>query len=216
MSRTDEPQDRGTSSGNDEKSVLYGGTSDELMQGHSYDGIQEYDNPMPGWWVWLLWASVAFAILYFVGITYFDWINTYEDDLAESLEELEMIRQAHAETEGEGFEVTEVNIEENYVGFEEHIASGRETYQRFCASCHGDQGEGLIGPNLTDQHFMHGGSNVDIFQVLTDGVAGQGMPGWENSTTPEERAQLVAFIRSIEGTDPPDAKEPEGEFVERS
>ena len=217
MSRADDPNTPEAPRNDDtsEGSVLYGGTSDEIMQGHSYDGIQEYDNPMPGWWIWILWATVAFSVVYFIGINS-GWINNYEEDLAESLEELEQIRAAHAEAAGEDFEVTEANIEDNYVGVDEHIEAGRETYQNArpsCQSCHGAEGEGNIGPNLTDQHFIHGGSNVDIFQMITDG--GSGMPGFGSDLSGEERAQLVAFIRSIEGTEPDGARSPEGEFVER-
>jgi cytochrome c oxidase cbb3-type subunit 3 len=214
MSRTDPSNpDSGSRPDASDDSVLYGGTSDELIQGHHYDGIQEYDNPMPGWWIWLLWGSVAFAVVYFVGITYFDWINTYEDDLAAGVQEIQTIRQAYAESEGGSFEVTNASISE-YVNVDEHVAAGSEIYTRNCASCHGEQGQGIIGPNLTDEYYLHGGSNVDIFDVLTDGVASAGMPAWEGTLTPEERAQLVAYIRSIEGTDPPNAKDPEGERYE--
>ncbi len=206
--------DSDSRSGSSDDSVLYGGTSDELMQGHHYDGIQEYDNPMPGWWIWLLWATVAFSAVYFVGITYFDWVNTYEDDLAQGVEEIQAIRQAHAEDSGGSFEVTNASIS-NYVGVDEHVTAGEETFQRVCASCHGENGQGVIGPNLTDAYYLHGGSNVDIFEVLRDGVSSAGMPAWEGTLTPEERAQVVAFIRSIEGTDPPDAKDPEGERYEQ-
>ncbi|PEN08438.1 hypothetical protein CRI93_04815 [Longimonas halophila] len=213
MSRTDPSSTDSSNTGADDGSVLYGGTSDELIQGHHYDGIQEYDNPMPGWWIWMLWATVAFSVVYVVGITYFDWINTYEDDLAAGIEEIQMIREAYAEEQGGSFEVTEASISE-YVGVDEHITAGEENYQRLCASCHGEQGQGIIGPNLTDEYYLHGGSNVDLFNVLTDGVASAGMPAWEGTLSPEERAQVVAFIRSIEGTDPPDAKAPEGDPYE--
>lgn len=217
MSRADDPNASKTPRNDNDRegSVLYGGTSDEIMQGHSYDGIQEYDNPMPGWWIWLLWATVAFAVFYVIGINV-GLINNYEEDLAESLDELEQIRAAYAEEAGDEFEVTEVNIEENYVGIDEHIEAASENYARLCASCHGDQGQGGIGPNLTDQHFMHGGTNVDIYEVLTDGISGQGMPAFAAQLSSEERAQMVAFIRSIEGTDPPDARDPQGEFIERN
>lgn len=220
MSRPDDTNASEAPRNNDDRSegsVLYGGTSDEIIQGHSYDGIQEYDNPMPGWWVWMLWATVAFSVVYVVGINT-GLINNYEEDLAESLEELQQIRTAHAEQAPEDFDVTEANLEDNYVGIEEHIEAGHQTYQNVapsCQSCHGNEGQGNIGPNLTDQHFIHGGTNVDMFEVITDGVSGKGMPGFANQLSAEERAQLVAFIRSIEGTDPPNARAPQGELVER-
>jgi cytochrome c oxidase cbb3-type subunit 3 len=195
-----------------ERSTLYGDTHDQLLQGHSYDGIKEYDNPMPGWWIWIFWASVAFSVVYFVGITWFDFVDTYEDDLAEGQQELQAMRTAYAEA-NPTFEPTPAALAD-YVGDNAAIQAGAETYASVCASCHGDNGGGLIGPNLTDQYWIHGGSNVDIFNILTDGVPAKGMPAWDSQLSPEKRAELVAFIRSLQGTDPPNAKEPEGELVE--
>lgn len=195
-----------------EKSTLYGDSHDQLIQGHSYDGIKEYDNPMPGWWIWLFWICIAFSVVYYAGITWFDFVDTYYDDLAQSQQELQAVRAAYAEA-NPTFEATPEALAE-YVGTESHISAGAETYTANCASCHGQQGEGLIGPNLTDKYWIHGGTNVDIFNILTDGVAAKGMPAWEASLTPEERAELVAYIRSLEGTNPPNAKEPQGELVE--
>jgi len=195
-----------------ESSTLYGETDNQVIQGHSYDGIKEYDNPMPGWWIWLFWVCVAFSVVYFVGITWMDVVDTYEDDLAQSQQELQSMRTAYAEA-NPSFEPTPAALEE-VVGDAAMVEAGAETYAAVCASCHGDQGQGLIGPNLADKYWVHGGTNVDIFNVLTEGVPAKGMPPWEGSLTPEERAALVAYIRSIEGTDPPGAKEPQGELVE--
>ncbi|PEN13446.1 hypothetical protein CRI94_08990 [Longibacter salinarum] len=199
-------------SSSDDGSALYGRTHDQLIQGHRYDGIKEYDNPMPGWWVWLFWGSVVFSVIYFVGITWFDFVDTYEDDLAQGQEALAMQR-AQYEAENPTFEATPASLAE-MIGNEERIASGEETYQSLCASCHGDKGQGIIGPNLTDKYWIHGGSNMDIYNVLTEGVTDKGMPAWDASLRPEERAELVAFIESIQGTEPEGAKPPEGDPVE--
>ncbi len=195
-----------------ESSTLYGDTHDQLIQGHSYDGIKEYDNPMPGWWVWLFWVCVAFSVVYYVGIEFMDFVDTYEDDLAQSQQALEARRAAYAEA-NPSFEPTPEALAD-VVANASMVEQGAETYTAVCASCHGQQGEGIIGPNLTDPYWIHGGTNVDIFNVLTDGVVAKGMPAWEGNLTAEERAALVAYIRSIEGTDPPGAKEPQGELVE--
>lgn len=195
----------------EEGSLLYGQTTSEPMAGHKYDGIQEYDNPMPGWWVWIFVGTVVFAVVYFVGITFFDFVDTYEDDLAQSRQELSVIREAYAAA-NPTFQVDEATLA-GYVGDEAMIAAGAEHYKALCAACHNEQGQGLIGPNLADAYWIHGGTNVDLFDVITKGVPEKGMPGWEANLTPEDRAAVVAFIRSLEGTNPPNAKEPQGELV---
>lgn len=195
-----------------ERSTLYGEVHDRLIQGHRYDGIKEYDNPMPGWWVWIFWVSIAFSVVYFVGITWMDVVDTYEDDLAQSQQDLEAVRAAYAKA-NPSFEPTAANLAA-FADETSRINNGEETYQSLCASCHGDKGQGIIGPNLTDKYWIHGGSNQDIYRILTEGVTQKGMPAWDASLSPEERAELVAFIRSIQGTDPEGAKAPEGEPVE--
>ena len=187
---------------------------DPLIQGHSYDGIQEYDNPMPGWWIWIFVASVVFAVFYVLGINYFGYIDTYEDNLEASLEELAAVRAAYAETQPV-FVVDEATLGQ-YLGDEEKIAAGAVHFAAVCAACHGQVGEGLIGPNLTDNYWIQGNTNTDIYTIISEGSLEKGMPPWAGSFSPEQRAELVAFVRSLEGTDPPNAKAPEGELIEGS
>jgi len=185
---------------------------DQVIKGHKYDGIREYDNPMPGWWVAIFWLSVVFAGVYVLGVHVFDFIDTYEEDLAESLEQLETVRTAYAEA-NPTFEADPATLA-TFVGDEQAIEAGAQTYAAVCASCHGAEGGGSIGPNLTDAYWVHGNTNMDMFNVITAGVAAKGMPPWDSALSPEERAQLVAFIQSIQGTEPPNAKEPQGERYE--
>lgn len=193
-------------------SLLYGHATDEPLAGHSYDGIREYDNPMPAWWVWLFVATIVFSVVYYAGITFFDFVDTYEDDLAQSQEELAAIRHAYAEA-SPAFVVDEAALA-GYMDDPAMVAGGAETYGALCAACHNTEGQGLIGPNLTDDYWLHGGSNVAVFDVITKGVADKGMPAWESTLSPEDRVELVAFIRSLRGTNPPNAKEPQGELVQ--
>ncbi len=189
-----------------------GEATDRIIQGHKYDGIREYDNPMPGWWLWLLWATVLFSVVYLFGIYVFDFVDTYQEDLAESQQELQQIRHAYSEA-NPIFEVDEATLA-GYVGNASMIEAGAAHYAAQCATCHGNEGQGLIGPNLADAYWIHGGSNVAVFTIISEGVVAQGMPPWQGVFTPEERAELVAFVHSLQGTDPPNAKEPQGELVE--
>jgi len=180
-----------------------------LIEGHRYDGIREFDNPMPGWWVWIFVASVLFAIVYSVGLHVFDFIDSYEDDLDESLARLEATRATYAERvpapESDPAALAAI------VQDPASVATAATTYASYCAACHGPEGQGLIGPNLSDEYWMHGGTDESIYEVVTSGVADKGMPAWEQVLSFEDRARLVALIRSFAGTDPPAAKEPQGE-----
>jgi cytochrome c oxidase cbb3-type subunit 3 len=182
---------------------------DVVIQGHNYDGIREYDNPMPGWWLWILWGTIIWSPLYVLGVHVFDVIPTYQDDLASSQAEIVEIREAF-EAANPTFQATPESIAA-YVGQEDHIAAGAALFVTNCAACHRPDGGGLIGPNLTDEFWIHGGTDVDVFNIITAGVVSKGMAPWGPILSNEARAQLVAFVRSLEGSSPPDALAPQGD-----
>lgn len=193
---------------------MVGGARDEVIPGHRYDGIKEYDNPMPGWWVWTFVLCVVFAAYYVLGIYIFDTVDTYGEDLAQAQAELTDIREAYLAA-NPVFEADAASLAE-VIANEEMILAGAVHYASYCAACHGGAGEGLIGPNLTDAYWLHGGDPVDAFRVITEGVVEKGMTPWGGVLTPEQRAETVAYIYgALQGTDPPDAKAPEGDLVER-
>ncbi len=185
---------------------------DETIQGHNYDGIREYDNPMPGWWVWLFWLTVLFSPVYFLGVHVFGFINTYEEDLAADQQALQQVRAAYAEA-NPTFEADAGTLAQ-FVNDPAQAEAGKAVFMQYCMPCHGDQGQGLIGPNLTDAYWLHGNTDVDLFNVITRGVVEKGMTAWESTLSAEQRAQLVSFIRSLAGTTPPGAKEPQGTLYE--
>ena len=191
-------------------SLLVGGAADEVIPGHKYDGIREYDNPMPGWWIALFALTIVFGVVYFLGINVFGFVDTYEDDLAQAQADLVEMREAYAAS-GPAFETDERALM-RYVRDPAMAAAGAEDYATTCASCHGNEGQGLIGPNLTDDYWIHGSSNAAVWEILAVGVPAKGMPPWESVLSPEDRAELLAFIRSIQGTDPSGAKEPQGDL----
>ncbi|GAB5518471.1 MAG: hypothetical protein RhofKO_07220 [Rhodothermales bacterium] len=180
---------------------------DRVIAGHRYDGIREYDNPMPGWWVWIFWATGIFAVIYVLGITYFDWFDTYEEDLSEGMAEIVALQEAAAS----GAPTFDAATLATYHEVAEHVDAGAGYYAQYCAACHGAEGQGLIGPNLTDEFWIHGNDDETMFRIITEGVLDKGMTPWEAILTPEQRAQTVAFIRSIYGTNPANAKDPQGD-----
>ena len=180
-----------------------------LITGHNYDGIEEYDNPMPGWWVWLFVASIVWTPIYILGVHQFGFINSYEDDLASSQTELAEWRSDY-EDANPTINVSDESIA-SFIGVAEHIDAGTALFSKNCAMCHGNAAEGLIGPNLTDEYWIHGSNNADLFAVITDGVLEKGMTPWGSILSVDERSQLIAFIRSVSGTNPPGGKAAEGE-----
>lgn len=177
------------------------------LRHQAYDGIQEYDNDLPRWWVWLFWITIIYGTVYAV------WFHapstpTPRESLETSLAELKSLQRASAPA-GEIDEagllklVTEQSI----------IAQGAQVYAGKCAACHGPDGQGLVGPNLTDAFWIHGGSVVDIRNVILNGVVEKGMLAWRGILSDQEVNAAVAFIWSIRGTAPANPKAPEGQPV---
>ncbi len=177
---------------------------DELIAGHEYDGIQEYDNPIPDWLSLLFIGTVVWSVLYVAGIG-LGYIDDYGTSLEESREELAYQRAAAA-TEGPDAEKLQKAADNP-----DRVAAGEQVFADNCVSCHGEQGGGTVGPNLADTYWVHGGTLPDIYEVVRDGVSDAGMPAWGPQLSDEELIDVVAYVRSLQGTDPPDAKPPEGD-----
>lgn len=182
---------------------------DELIPGHEYDGIREYDNPVPGWLSLLFTGTIIWSLFYVVAIN-LGYIARYEETLEEGQRELANMRQA-AESDRE--KVTPDRLAAA-VEEEERKKSGKAAYNDNCASCHREDGGGEIGPNLTDPYWIHGGSLMDIYKTVTQGVSDKGMPAWKDQLSQQERIDVTAYVRSLQGTEPADAKEPEGDKFE--
>ncbi|MDT0630842.1 cbb3-type cytochrome c oxidase N-terminal domain-containing protein [Rubrivirga litoralis] len=182
---------------------------DRVIQGHTYDGIREYDNPMPGWWVALFWAGIVFAPIYMLGVHVFDWINDYGDDYAQAGARLEEVRAVYAAT-GPSFK-TDAGALREYAADAQMAEAGAADFAAICAACHGDAGQGVIGPNLTDDYWIHGADVEQIWTSIAEGFPAQGMPPMKDQLDEEARAQVLAYVYALQGTDPPGAKAPEGE-----
>lgn len=185
------------------------GTVDRVIQGHTYDGIREYDNPMPGWWVGLFWVTVLWAPVYMLGVHAFDWIDDYGDDFAEAGAELEETRALYAAT-GPAFK-TDPGALREYAADAQMAEAGAASFATICAACHGQAGEGTIGPNLADEYWLHGADPEAVWTSIAEGFPTAGMPPMKDQLGEEERAQVMAFVYSLQGTDPPNPKAPQGE-----
>jgi cytochrome c oxidase cbb3-type subunit 3 len=92
----------------------------------------------------------------------------------------------------------------------ERVARGAQTYQANCAACHGAQAQGVIGPNHTDDAWLHGAEPIDHYDVIASGVPERGMPAWEPILPAQQRAEVVAYLITLRGTNPPGARDPQG------
>ncbi|SMF05837.1 cbb3-type cytochrome c oxidase N-terminal domain-containing protein [Pseudobacteriovorax antillogorgiicola] len=174
------------------------------------DGIKEYDNPLPSWWVALFWGTIAFAVVY---LAYIHGMGgpTLEDELYADRDAYEATMEKQASAKSPAGEDLIAQLKSDAM-----IAEGKTHYVTNCAPCHGQNGEGLVGPNLTDVFWLHGGSPEDIIKVITDGVPAKGMIAWKTILGPKKIKETTAFILSLQGTNPANPKAPQGEKYEGS
>ena len=181
-------------------------TGDKLLSGHEYDGIKELDNKLPKWWLWLFYITIIFAFVYFFR---FHIIKTgdsqeeeYNKEVAAAIIEYKAARPAST------IDATNVTLLTDAAG----LAEGKAIFDKSCVVCHLAQGQGIVGPNLTDDYWIHGCTISAIFNLITTGVPEKGMISWKDQLTPEQIQQVASFIVSLKGTNPPNPKAPQGDL----
>ncbi|WP_158605959.1 cbb3-type cytochrome c oxidase N-terminal domain-containing protein [Taibaiella sp. KBW10] len=180
----------------------------EANWGHSYDGIEELDNPTPPWWMAGFALSVVIGIIYFYR---FDIAKTAPDQFQEYAIEVQ-----NGEAAKLAYLASAANkVDENTVTSltdAADIEAGKTIFVQVCAACHSADGGGTVGPNLTDDYWLHGGGIKNIFRTITVGVPEKGMKSWKDDYTPRQIQQIASFIETLHGTKPATAKAPQGEL----
>jgi cytochrome c oxidase cbb3-type subunit 3 len=175
--------------------------------GHSYDGIHELNNVTPPWF------KVAFILSIIFAATY---LYRYHVAYAAPLPAQEYaIEMEQAAKEHDAYIKTQKNlVDENNVVMlgADGIAAGKEMFQTTCFACHGKAGQGGVGPNLTDDYWLHGGGIKDVFKSIKYGWKDKGMQSWESTFSPLQIQQLASYVKSLHGTKPAGSKEPQGEI----
>lgn len=174
---------------------------DRLLE-HQSDGIQEYDNDLPKWWVWLFIITIVWGLGYMV------WFHF--TDTPEPREQLALDMKALKELQTK----TQMAALKDSAGEAPNLENGKAIYVGKCAVCHGQKGEGLVGPNLTDAYWLHGAKPEEIKKSITLGIPAKGMIAWNALLKPAEINDVTAFVISLKGTSPPNPKAPQGEKVE--
>jgi len=181
---------------------------------HNYDGIRELDNHLPPWWKWLFYGTIGWAVVYLV-------LFHVTDTLPLSQEEYKM-ELAQAEQQIKEYQASQPKavIDENTLEYVEDAAmieKGKSIFMNNnCAGCHRNDGGGnTIGPNLTDEYWLHGGEIKNIFLTIKNGVVEKGMPAWGKSMSAQDVRDVTFFVMSLRGTNPPEAKAPQGEMIKQ-
>ncbi|MCU7694055.1 cbb3-type cytochrome c oxidase N-terminal domain-containing protein [Haoranjiania flava] len=176
----------------------------DLDIGHSYDGIRELDNDTPPWFTWSFIATIIISLAY---------IWYYNSPRALSQDEEYQQEVAIANKKLETYMASQANsVDETTVQMLDAagIQSGNDIFKTKCVACHGQQGEGGIGPNLTDNFALHGGTIHDVFKTIKYGVVDKGMQAWNAELSPMQIAQVSSYVMSLQGTNPPNGKAPQG------
>jgi cytochrome c oxidase cbb3-type subunit 3 len=170
---------------------------------HDADGIQELDNLLPRWWVWLFWMCNVFAFLYMV---YYHGLGLGDTQAAA------YAREAAA---GEAIKSAALANFESTLGtlqpLKEQAAldDGRRIFGTYCAPCHRADGGGLVGPNLCDDYWIHGSTYQDHLKTIINGVPDKGMLTWRGVLKPQEIQAVASFVETLKGSNPPNPKPPE-------
>lgn len=178
--------------------------------GDDYDGIKELDNKLPPWLKYIFYITIIFAAGYVVSFFIFE-----NDALIQSKEYENNMAIAEAKIA----ELNRVVIDESTIKTvydEASLADGKETFDKICYVCHGKFGEGLVGPNFTDEYWIHGGRIQDMYKTVINGIIEKGMISYKDQLSGTQIQNVLSYIISLEGTNPPNQKAAEGEIYVRS
>ena len=184
-------------------------TKDRYLGGHEYDGIRELDNKLPRWWVYLFFATIIFAAVYLLGYHVTNWWPLQEAEYTSEMSTAASQKNANAEPPVDLEHMVPMTAVAD-------LEAGHETYKKICFACHGPQGQGLVGPNFTDQYWIHGDtitktvSIKNLYQVVITGVIEKGMQSYKTQLSPVQIQQVLSYILSLQGTNPPNPKAPQG------
>ena len=178
-----------------------------LLLEHDFDGIQELDNPTPKWFMVLFYGSIAFAVCYLLIYHVFNLAPLQYDEYKNEMAQAAIEKQAYLSKAANKVDENTIKLTTDRTV----LADGQSIFKERCAPCHGDHAQGVIGPNLTDDYWLHGGKIKQVFTTIKYGVAAKGMPTWENQLTPKQIADVANYVKSLHGSNPANPKAPQGD-----
>jgi cytochrome c oxidase cbb3-type subunit 3 len=180
----------------------------DILLDHNYDGIRELDNHLPPWWKWLFYLTMVWSVIYLLAYHVFDILPSSDQEYNNEIMRAEAALEARRATMTDLFDETNVEVATDAAALE----NGASIYTRQCAVCHVADGGGNVGPNFTDEYWIHGGDIKDLFRTIKYGVPEKGMISWESQLSPGDMRDVASYILTLQGTTPANPKAPEGEL----
>lgn len=180
---------------------------------HNFDGIKELDNHLPPWWKWLFYGTIGWSVIYIIVFHFMSTLplsaEEYENEMA--IAQQEAIKRKASSPQ---VEIDEASLQ--YNADPAILEKGKKVFMNnSCGACHRNDGGGnTIGPNLTDEYWLHGGDVKSIYATIKNGVVEKGMPAWGKSMSPEDVRDVTFFVISLKGTNPENAKAPQGDLYQ--
>jgi cytochrome c oxidase cbb3-type subunit 3 len=190
-------------------STITGTHKDILMGDHTYDGIFEFDNDLPPWWKYMFYATVVFGVAYLLHYHVFQSGDLQIAEYQAEVQQASLLNPAMG-SEGNANEVTDFKP----LTEAPKLEAGKAAYLQNCAACHGAEGQGVVGPNLTDAFWLHGGDVNAVYKVIKYGVTSKGMVAWQKKLSDDQILEVSSYILSIQGSNPANAKAAQGEKYE--
>ncbi|WP_242920185.1 c-type cytochrome [Pontibacter liquoris] len=184
--------------------LFTGKATDVIHSNHDFDGIQEYDNDLPPWWKTMFYVSIVFAIGYMLYYHVFHTGALQEEEYAQEMQQAALFS---AKANNDPNAKTDYKVLTDATALE----NGKKTFIQNCAACHGQEAQGGVGPNLTDEYWLHGGDVNEVFHTVKFGVPAKGMVAWQGKLGKDQILEVSSYILSLQGSNPANAKEPQGE-----
>lgn len=186
-------------------------TENELLLDHNYDGIKELDSQIPPWFLWLFYVTIFFSIVYMLDYHVFNSSPLQDEEYQLQVKQAEVERAALMNS---GALLNEESV--TLLTDAAALDAGKLIFAANCVACHTADGGGLVGPNLTDDYWIHGGGIKNVFKVIKYGVVAKGMISWQSQLNPKQIQDVASYIISLHGTTPANPKQPEGTIWKES
>jgi len=180
-------------------------SDEQLLLDHDYDGIRELDNKLPSWYMFLFYLTIFFGIVYMINYHVLGKNNLMYDEYTQEMTDAQMKKEELTKT---GVLININNVTE--LKDPADLQKGKEIFTTNCIPCHGVNGEGTVGPNLTDIYWIHGGGIKNVFNIISEGVPAKGMITWKTQLNPKQIQQVASYTLTFAGTNPSNGKAPEG------
>ena len=172
------------------------------LRPHTFDGIQEFDNKLPNWWLWTFFGAIIFSVGYWF---HYEVFHTGPDQIQAYEKEVKKAEALQDKLAAQNLDLTDAGLQK-LVADPEAVARGKAVFMQNCASCHKPDASGLTGPNLTDDYWLHGAKPSQIFKTVYEGVPAKGMQSWRPVLGPSRCAEVSVYLVSIRGTNKPGKK----------